>query len=173
MLHLVGLIFLYGYNIGLSEKDCWSINLDLCCDAFPETMTQNRFFELKSFFHAAGNHSLCDSRMAKVKPFHNLLNQMLQVYGIFQKDLCIDESLVLYYGHQSGKQFICAEAIRFGYKLWVLASATRLPYSVEIYAGKLVNDIGEPLGTCMVKNALEVCKCPSNHHVHFDNFFSS
>ena len=61
MLNFVGLIFLSGCNIRLSEKDYWSIDPDLCCDALPETMTQNRFFELKSFLHAVDNHSLSDS----------------------------------------------------------------------------------------------------------------
>ena len=69
--------------------------------------------------------------------------------------------------------FICAKPIRFAYKLWVLASATGLPNNIEIYTGKSANDVGEPLGTDVMKNALEVCECPSNHSVYFDNFFSS
>ena len=131
MLNLVGLIFLFGYNISLSEKDYCSIDPDLRCDAFPETMTRNRFFELKSFLHAA-NHSLSNSRMAKVEPLYNLLNQKLQAYGIFHEDLSIDESMVPYYGHHSCKQSNRAKPIRFGYKLWVIASATGLPYNLEI-----------------------------------------
>ena len=73
----------------MSEKDYWSTSTDLRCDAFLETMTWNRSFELKSFLHAADNHSLSDSRMAKVEPLHNLLNQKFQSYGIFHEDLNI------------------------------------------------------------------------------------
>ena len=87
----------------LSEEDYWSIDLDLHCDAFPETMRRNRFFELKSFLHAADNHSLSDSRMTKVELLCNLLNQKLQAYGIFHEDLSIDESMVPYYGRHSCK----------------------------------------------------------------------
>ena len=61
MLNFFDIAFLYGQNISLSEKDYWSIDLDLHCDVFPEAMTRNKFFELKSFFHASNNHSLNDS----------------------------------------------------------------------------------------------------------------
>ena len=46
---------------------------------------------------------------------------------------CIDELMVPYYGRHSCKQFTRAKPIRFGYKLWVLASATGVPYKIEIY----------------------------------------
>ena len=87
----------------LSEEDYWSIDLDLRCDAFPETMRRNRFFELKSFLHAADNHSLSDSRMTKVELLYNLLNQKLQAYEIFHEDLSVDESMVPYYWRHSCK----------------------------------------------------------------------
>ena len=103
MLNFVGLTFLFKCNARLSEKDYWSIDPDLRCVAFPETMKQNRFFELKSFLHAADNHSLSDSRMAKVEPLYNLLNQKVQTYGIFYEDLSIDESMVPYYERHSCK----------------------------------------------------------------------
>ena len=38
--------------------------------------------------------------------------------------LSIDESIVPYHGRHSCKQFISAKPIRFGCKLWVLASVT-------------------------------------------------
>ena len=77
------------------------IDPDLCCDAFPETMTQSRFFELKFFLHVADDHYFSDSRKAKVDPLYKILNQKPQAYGIFYEDLSIDESMVSYYGHHS------------------------------------------------------------------------
>ena len=85
----------------------------------------------------------------------------------------IDESVVLYRGCHYCKHFICAKPIRFGYKLWVLASATGLPCIVEIYVEKSANDTGEPLESCVVKNAFKVCERSSNHSVYFEKFFSS
>ena len=81
--------------------------------------------------------------------------------------------MVPYYGRHLCKQFIHAKTIRFRYKLWVLASATGVPYKIEIYQGRADQGSEEPLGTRVVKNALEICKNPKDHSVYFNNFFSS
>ena len=47
MMQFIGLIFLSGYNILLSERDYWSTDPDLRCDAFCSTMSRNRFLKLK------------------------------------------------------------------------------------------------------------------------------
>ena len=157
----------------MRERDYWSIDPDLRCDAFCETISRNRFFEIKSFIHTADNQSLSESRMAKVEPLYDLLNKKIQQFGIVHEDLSIDESIVSYYGRHSCKQFIRAKPIRFGYKLWVLASATGLPYKIEIYQGKSTGDTDESIGTRVVKKALEICENSKDHSVFFDNFFSS
>ena len=74
-----------------------------------------------------------EPRMAKVEPLYDLLNEKIQQFGIAHEDLSIDELMVPYYGRHSCKQFIRAKPIRFRYKLWVLASATGVPYKIEIY----------------------------------------
>ena len=68
---------------------------------------------------------------------------------------------------------MCAKPIHFGYKLRVLASATAVPYKIEIYQGRANQVSDEPLGTHVVKNGLEICKNKKDHSVYFDNFFSS
>ena len=79
--------------------------------------------------------------------------------------------MVPYYGRHSCKQFSRGKPIRFGYKLWVLASSIGLPYHVEIYKGKSPNAKDIPLGERVVKTALEICDNLVNHIVFFDNFF--
>ena len=81
--------------------------------------------------------------------------------------------MVPYYGRHSCKQFIRAKPIRFRYKLWVLASATRVLYKIEICQGRTNQGSDEPLGTCVLKNALKICKNPKDRSVYFDNFFSN
>ena len=169
MMQFIGLIFLSAYNIRLSERDYWSTDPDLQCDAFCTTMN----YEIKSVLHAANNQCLSDCRMAKVKPLYDILNEKLRRFGVVHEDLSIDESMVPYYGRHSCKQFIRGKPIRFGYKLWVLASSTGLPYHVEIYEGKSPNAEDVPLGERVVKTALKTCDNPVNHSVFFDNFFSS
>ena len=59
-----------------------------------------------------------------------------QRYGIFYENLSIDESMVPYFGRHSCKQFIRGKPIRFGYKIWMLASNIGLPYHVAVYQDK-------------------------------------
>ena len=55
MINFIGLIFLSVYNIRKSTQDYWSIDPDLGCSSFRETMSQNHFEEIKSVFHVADN----------------------------------------------------------------------------------------------------------------------
>ena len=87
--NFIGLIFLSEYNIRLSERDYWSIDQDVRCDAFCEAMSRNRFFEIKSFIHTADNQSLSESRMAKVEPLYDLLNKKIQQFELFTKTLAL------------------------------------------------------------------------------------
>ncbi|KRZ70587.1 PiggyBac transposable element-derived protein 3 [Trichinella papuae] len=41
--------------------------------------------------------------------------------------------MVPYYGHHSCKMFIRGKPIRFGYKIWTMASANGYPYALKIY----------------------------------------
>ena len=174
MSNFIGLLFLSGYNIRKSQKDYWSIDPDLGCSTFRETMSRNRFDEIKSCFHAADNNSLApDTRMAKVKPLYDLVNEKLLQFDVVHESLSIDEAMVPYYGRHSCKQFIKAKPIRFGFKIWVLASATGMPYHLHIYEGKPAQKEEETLGSRVVKRALSVCKSADHHSVFFDNFFSS
>ena len=80
--------------------------------------------------------------------------------------------MVPYFGRHSCKQFIRSKHLRFGYKLRVLCSSNGLPYRIEMYEGKTINETG-PLGPRVVLGLLKVCENPANHHVFVDNFFSS
>ena len=73
-----GQIFLSGNNIRLAERDYSKVDPDLRCDIFCETVNRNRFFEIKSFLHAADNQSLRESRMANIEPLYDLLNEKIQ-----------------------------------------------------------------------------------------------
>ena len=88
-----------------------------------------------------------------------------------QRSEYIDESMALLYGCHSYKQCICAKPIRFGYKLWVLTSATGLTCNVEIYARKSANDTAEPLETCVLKNVFNTQII--TEYIYFENFLSS
>ena len=91
--------------------------------------------------------------MAKVKPLYDILNEKLRRFDVGYVDLSIDESMMPYCVPHSCKQFIRGKPIRFGYKLWVLASSTGLPYHVEIHEGKSLNAEDIPLEERVVNYA--------------------
>ena len=108
--------------------------------------------------------------MEKIEPLYQILNGKFQRYGIFHENLNIDESMVPYFGRHPCKQLIRGKQIRFGYKIWMLASNTGLPYRVAIYQGKENGgDSDKPLGYCVVTSSLSPCVNPSDHHVFFHN----
>ena len=118
------------------------------------------------------NDALGPKKMAKVLPIYDLLNVTMKKFGILYKNLSVDESMVPYFGRHSCKRFIRGKQIRFGFKLWVISSSTGVPYHVSIYEGKEDGADNEPLGSRVVKQAVDACKL-SNPHVICDNFFTS
>ena len=80
--------------------------------------------------------------------------------------------MVPYYGHHSSKMYIRGKPIRFGFKLWVLASSDGYPFKIDVYTGKF-DSSNVPLGEKVITNLLNSVQHPLRHTVYFDNFFSS
>ncbi|XP_066980485.1 piggyBac transposable element-derived protein 3-like [Macrobrachium rosenbergii] len=132
IMNFMGLLFLSGYNIRSSEKDYWSKAQDLECPIFAAAMSRNRFQEIKKFLHCADNANFGNEKMAKVKPLYDR-NENIRRFGILHEILNIDEFMTPYYGRHSYKQFIRQKPIRFGFKSWIMASSTGMPYYVKIF----------------------------------------
>ena len=84
----------------------------------------------------ADNENLSKSKTAKVDPIYDELLKNYQQFGIFDKLLSIDESMVSYQGHFSIKRYIRIKPTGFGYKFWFLCGADGYPYNFELYKGK-------------------------------------
>ena len=102
----LGLILISGYHTLPGEKDYWSTKPSLSAPIFSQVMSRNRFQEIKRYFHLADNENLTESKTAKVDPIYDELLKNCQQFGIFNKLLSIDESMVPYRGHFLIKQYI-------------------------------------------------------------------
>ena len=174
MMKFIGIIFLSGYNKRTCETDYWSKSPGLECLLVASAMSQTRFQHIDCYLHATDNQNLSETKMAKIEPLYQILNERFQRYGIFHKNLSIDESMVTYFSRHLCKQFIPEKPIRFGYKIWMFASNTGLSYCVAIYQAKENSgDSDKSLDYPIVTSSLSPCANPSDHHVFFDNFFSS
>ena len=174
----VGVLLLSGYHSLPREKLYWNRDEDVRIPFVSSHMSRNRFMEIKKFIHLANNDAVDPSdKMYKVSSFISALNARFQQFGMFHKYLSVDEEMVPYYGHHSAKMYLRGKPIRFGYKLWVLASDNGYPYNVQVYCGKSSSLPGvQPdngLGYRVVTSLLACITNPLLHEVYFDNFFSS
>ena len=61
-------------------------------------MSRNRFEEIKSVLHVVDNAFLeQDSRMPKLKPIYDMINEKIAQFGILHESLSVDESMVPYF----------------------------------------------------------------------------
>ena len=99
-------------------------------------MSRNRFQEIKRYLHLADNNNLVeDDKLAKIRKYLNLLNINFTQFGVFSQNFSIDEQIMPYYGHFSTKMFMGNKPIKFGMKVWFLASSQEYPFSFQVYAG--------------------------------------
>ena len=160
----LNLILINAYHRFPGEKDYWSTKPSMSASVFYQAMRRNKFQEIKRHFHLADNGNLTESKTANVDPICDELLKNCHQFGIFDKLLSIDESMVPYRGNFSIKQYIRNKHIRFEYKFCFLGGADRYPYNFESYKGKYEGR-KEPLGTSVVKRMSRIIeneKCKSH-----------
>lgn len=105
-------------------------------EAISSAMSRQRFDELLRFLHVADNLNLTPGdKFAKVRPLYSMLNELCLLYWSPEQNLSIEESMVLYFGKNSAKQFIRCKPVIFGYKIWSLNTATGYAIQFEPYGG--------------------------------------
>ena len=86
MLNFIDFLFLPGYNIRKYQIDYWSTDPDSSCNVFAETMSQKCYLDIMSNIYVADNLALDpDTRMTKVKPLYNILNEKRKMFDIVHK----------------------------------------------------------------------------------------
>lgn len=170
----IAILLLSGYHRLPRERNYWCLDEDLLVPPVANAMSRNRFQEIKKYLHLADNTQIDkNDKMYKVRPLMNKLNKNFQQFGIFHKDLSIDEAMIKYFGHHSSKQFIRGKPVRFGYKDWMLCSSTGYCYNFDTYCGAAVDKTALPLGSRVVLQMLEIVDVPTDHEIFFDNYFTS
>jgi len=179
----IDMLILSGY-VPLPRHDMnWQRREDSLNQLVTGLMTKNEFEEIKQFLHLADNQHLDETdKFAKVRPLLKALNEQCKKHYKPTQHLSVDESMVPYFGRHGAKQYIHGKPIKFGYKLWVIASP--LGYGIQFipYAGKdsqlnEYGDIGLGLGGSVVARLVETLpsqkESGSNYHVVMDNFFTA
>ncbi|KAI8440905.1 hypothetical protein MSG28_009203 [Choristoneura fumiferana] len=110
---------------------------------FRKLMSKNRFQLLMRFLHFSDNDDVLtglsgyQKKITKIAPILNHMNKKFAEICIPQRELSLDESLLLWKGRLSWEQFIRSKAARYGLKLFDLCeAATGYLIRTIIYAGK-------------------------------------
>ena len=114
--------------------------------------------------------------MNKMAPLYEMLNRNLNQFGIVNKLLSVDKSMVPYFGRHSAKMFVRGKPIQFGFKIWCLCGSDGYPYNIKIYQGKEKKLQDQPLRSRVINVMVDVIPENSSallHKLNFDNFFTS
>ena len=95
---------------------------------------RDRFFLLLKFFHLANNEETVEAdRLFKIREFVTMIREKCRLVYYPGENLCVDESLVLFKGRLSFKQYIRTKRARFGIKLYELCSSNGILLDFMIY----------------------------------------
>ena len=114
-------------------------------------------------------------KCSKVRPLLCWLNERWLLYSPTKKHLFIDESMVPYYGRHGTKEHSRDKPVRFGYKLWSIATSAGYMLQCEPSQGKSTGNLIPKLG---IRGSVIVdrsAKLPRNkkYFLYFDNLFTS
>ena len=145
-----------------------------------KTMAKNRFGELSRFLHfndsslevARGTPGY--DRLFKVRPVIDYIRTKCETNFSPTKNLSVDEGMVAFKGRLSFRQYMPAKPTKYGIKVWMVAdSSNGYVLNFDVYLGKeaghrRTHGLGYDFVTKMITPFMN-----KNHHVYFDNFFSS
>ena len=130
----VGILVLSGYAPVPYRRLFWSNAPDVHNDMVAQSMRRNKFEAILQNLHFADNTKIDSDRYYKIRPLFTELNKSFKLLAS-TPSLSIDESMIKYYGKHSTKQFIRGKPIRFGFKLFSMASPAGYLYHAEPYCG--------------------------------------
>lgn len=164
------------------EKMYWSKKNSLLTPFFAQTMSYRRYVLIKKYLHFDNNETYNPAvhpnpKLNKIWPIYESLNKKFQLAYIPERNVTIDESLMLYKGFLSWKQYIPLKRARFGIKSYFLCeSKSGYIWSSLIYTGKGTIIDSEfpdlPLSSQVVINLMKPL-LNKGYCVTVDNFYSS
>ena len=170
----LAILLISGYTSLQRRRVYWEQVPDVFNYTVSDMLTRNRFEEILRYLHLADNAKLIQGdKLAKVRPFYIMMNQRFLNAFQFDQQLCVDKSMIPYFGKHSAKQYIKGKPIKFGYKLWCLNTNFGYLIQCDPYSDK--GDHNARLGLVGSVVARLFNKLPSefSFNVTFDNLFTS
>jgi hypothetical protein len=160
-------------NIRMYWEPVW--RLSVVADRF----TENRFMAIKKYLHLADNSVIAEKkasqpdRLAKIRPFLDLL--LTNFHSNYQPSriLTVDEDMCKFKGRNAMKQYMKAKIIKWGYRIWKLCDASSAyTFNLDVYTGATEGKREKGLAYAVVMKMMDQY-LDKNHVVVMDNFFTS
>ena len=122
-----------------SKDQYWSVDSDCRNEMVANIMPRNKFRDIMRYLHLCDNMQVDDNkddRFFKVRGYCDLIRETCLKNFLKQNTFSIDETMVPYFGRHSLKQYIKGKPIKFGFKLWTLATHDGYVVDFIPYQGK-------------------------------------
>jgi hypothetical protein len=177
----LGIVLLMGIVYKPRYGMYWSLDNIIETPIFGQVMTRNRFLLLTKFLHFANNddYDAADperDRLFKIRDVVNLFRRQWKTVYTPGKNLCVDESLVLFKGRLAFKQYIRTKRSRFGVKFYTLCTSHGYTLDTMIYSGNMegdLQDIDGFLTTEKIPLTLMADYLDAGRVLYLDNFYTT
>ncbi|XP_015437624.1 PREDICTED: piggyBac transposable element-derived protein 4-like [Dufourea novaeangliae] len=107
-----------------------------------QAMNRKKFLEVQKYLHLSDiDNEDNNDKACKIRPVIDMLVQRFQKAYRPGQYVVVDESLMLWKGRLSFKQFIPSKRARFGLKSFVLCdSETSYAYNMKLYTGRMLEE---------------------------------
>lgn len=159
-----------------SLADYWSDESLYRVEAFQRVMSRDRFTDLLRHLHLADNDDMTgvDDKLAKFRPFLDLLNKSCASAWALTAKVSIDEALVAFQGRLAFKHYMPDKPEKRGIKVWKICDSRGFMYQFDVYTGKSEDkEEDESTVESVVKLLTRDIQGEQPYHLFADNFYSS
>lgn len=110
-----------------------------------------------------------------MRPLSDGLNRQSLDDFLPEQTLTLDESMVPYLDKHGAKQYINRQPIKYGYKMWVIATPWGYAIQLYLHQGAGTSDKVLVLGGSVVSNLISCLPREDRpmYHIAYENFFTS
>ena len=181
---IIGVIFLMGVIYKPTIPMYWVTEEIYWTPAFSVIMTRTRFQLILKILHFNDNlHPNYDpnaedrDKLHKVRPIIDELRRSFKTVWSPERNLSVDESLVLYKGRLQFRQYIKTKRARFGIKLYELTTSDGITLDFLVYCGKGMFHNDDPNSdmptTERIPSVLMAPYLGKGHVLYTDNWYTS
>ncbi|KFM82040.1 PiggyBac transposable element-derived protein 4, partial [Stegodyphus mimosarum] len=140
------------------------------------SISRNRFLLILRALHFAKNSEPGEpqptDRLYKIRPVIDFFNERMCEIYYPNRELSLDESMVLWRGRLLFRQYIKNKRHKYGIKLYILSTSSGIVQKIAVYTG-LLDDYGGQNHTQKIVLHLLNEKLNVGHHVFMDNYYNS